>query len=136
MSMITVITLTNSFLSCSILLQLFVLDFPDYDGEELNQISGLLARDYGYNYPPEARYATILYAMLHCITMRYITQRCTILRYTTLQHATLYHTTMLCTILSYTAIYSATLKCFCFVLTVFYCIYCVSSKCLLWGSLD
>ena len=31
-------------------------DFPDYDGEELNQISGLLARDYGYNYPPEARY--------------------------------------------------------------------------------
>ena len=31
------------------------IDFPDYDGEELNQISGLLARDYGYNYPPEAR---------------------------------------------------------------------------------
>ena len=34
------------------------IDFPDYDGEELNQISGLLARDYGYNYPPEARWST------------------------------------------------------------------------------
>jgi hypothetical protein len=33
----------------------FSLDFPDYDADELNQISGLLARDYGYNYPPEAR---------------------------------------------------------------------------------
>ena len=32
------------------------IDFPDYDGEELNQISGLLARDYGYTYPPEARW--------------------------------------------------------------------------------
>jgi hypothetical protein len=30
-------------------------DFPDYDGDELTQISGLLARDYGYTYPPEAR---------------------------------------------------------------------------------
>ena len=35
---------------------IYFADFPDYDGEELNQISGLLARDYGYNYPPEARY--------------------------------------------------------------------------------
>jgi hypothetical protein len=31
------------------------IDFPDYDGDELTQISGLLARDYGYNYPPAAR---------------------------------------------------------------------------------
>ena len=36
-------------------------DFPDYDGEELNQISGLLARDYGYNYPPEARCVLIMF---------------------------------------------------------------------------
>ena len=35
------------------------IDFPDYDGEELNQISGLLARDYGYSYPPEARWGCI-----------------------------------------------------------------------------
>jgi hypothetical protein len=34
----------------------FLPDFPDYDGDELNQISGLLARDYGYNYPADARY--------------------------------------------------------------------------------
>ena len=30
------------------------IDFPDYDKEELTDISSLLAKTYGYNYPPEA----------------------------------------------------------------------------------
>ena len=65
----------------------FILDFPDYDGEELNQISGLLARDYGYNYPPEARYATLYYVMLCRTTMRDVTQRYTILYYAMLRYS-------------------------------------------------
>lgn len=31
------------------------LDFPDYDDGELSQISGLLAKNYGYNYSPEVK---------------------------------------------------------------------------------
>jgi AAA+ superfamily predicted ATPase len=31
------------------------IDFPDYDDEELSEISSLLARNYGYNYPPEVK---------------------------------------------------------------------------------
>eukprot|EP00607_Mallomonas_marina_P000193 CAMPEP_0182427406 /NCGR_PEP_ID=MMETSP1167-20130531/17146_1 /TAXON_ID=2988 /ORGANISM="Mallomonas Sp, Strain CCMP3275" /LENGTH=371 /DNA_ID=CAMNT_0024609613 /DNA_START=152 /DNA_END=1267 /DNA_ORIENTATION=+ len=31
------------------------IDFPDYDGDELTQISALLAKSYSYNYPDNAR---------------------------------------------------------------------------------
>lgn len=31
------------------------IDFPDYDEQELLEISALLARQYGYSYPPDAQ---------------------------------------------------------------------------------
>ena len=40
------------------------IDFPDYDDAELLDISSLLARKYGYSYPPEAQKVFIEYMSL------------------------------------------------------------------------
>ena len=103
--MIIEITTTTSFFSCSTIF--FILDFPDYDGEELNQISGLLARDYGYNYPPEARYATLYYAVLHCGALQCATSHNAALYYAMLHYSiySMTHYNALCyTIIHFTAL--------------------------------
>lgn len=43
------------------------IDFPDYDDQELLQISGLLAKNYGYKYSPEAqsKFVEFMVIILH-----------------------------------------------------------------------